>query len=257
MPEANVSKQTRGLKEHFASFLEDPTRSGLREILQNHFGETQFLDFKVTWETPSKTAKHILGLANSRGGVIIIGVSQRADNSFDLIGLAKLADKAEVTKAIQKYLPTKVTFEVLDFYYEESDYAKLKGKRFQILLVHDTPKYLPFISTAEGDGIRKNIIYIRRQGETAEANYDELQEVINRRIETQYSSKAEQQLEKALGELKILYNSIPRYLDGNEVEYEESLYLLNNPQYPKESCERFIRKLIQRKKQQINEITSV
>jgi predicted HTH transcriptional regulator len=257
MPETNVSKQTSGLKELFASFLTEPTRVGLREVLQSHLGETKYLDFKMAWEVPSRTARHVLGLANSQGGGLIIGVAQKADNGFDLIGLHRLEDKAEVTNAIQKYLPSKVNFEIYDFSYEESDYGILKGKRFQVLLVQDSPKYVPFVSTTEGEGIRKNAIYIRREGGTNEANYDELQEVINRRIETQYSSKTEQQLEKALSELKILYSSIPRYLDGDEVDYEASLYLVNNPQFPKESYERFIRKMIQRKKQQIAEIASV
>ena len=65
MPETNVGKQTRGSKELFARFLENPTREGLREILQNHLGETRDLDFKESWENWAKMAKHILGLANS------------------------------------------------------------------------------------------------------------------------------------------------------------------------------------------------
>jgi predicted HTH transcriptional regulator len=254
MPETNVSKQPRGLKELFANFIEDPTRSGFREILQNHYGETKFLDFKANWEVPSKLAKHVLGLANSQGGALIIGVLQKSDNSFEPIGLEKFEDPGDITKAVRRFLPTKVVHEVLSFYFEEAEYGKLKGKKFQLLIVQDTPKYVPFVSTSEGEGIRKNVIYIRRQGETAEANYDELQEVINRRIETQYSSKNEQQLEKALAELKVLCNSIPQYIERCEYEYEQSLDLVRNDEYPKESYAKFVRKLIQRKKQQILEI---
>jgi predicted HTH transcriptional regulator len=251
MPTTNNNKQTRGLKELFASFLENPTRSGLREILQNHLGETRFLDFKLAWETPSKTAKHVLGLANSQGGGLIIGVSQKADNSFDIIGLPKFEDKADITKSIQKYLPPKVAFEVLDFSYEDSDYAKLRGKRFQILLVEDTPTYVPFISNAEGEGIRKNTIYIRRQGETAEANSDELQEVINRRIETQYSTRNEQALEKTLKELKTLYDFIPKYVERGDWESLQYVDYVRNPDYPQEGFENFIRKLIGNKKKEV------
>jgi hypothetical protein len=119
-----------------------------------------------------------------------------------------------------------------------------------------TPKYVPFVSISDGDGIRKSAIYVRRQGETAEANYEELQEVINRRIETQYSSKREQLLEKTLSELKILYDSIPRYIDGDELEFEQNAPIVNNPRYPKESFEKFIRKMVQRKKTQIVQILS-
>jgi predicted HTH transcriptional regulator len=248
MPEIN---KTRGLKELFATFLEEPTRSGLRDVLQNHLGETKYLDFKANWEIASKTAKHILGLANSQGGCLIIGVSQNGDNSFDLIGLTKFEDKADIIKSIQKYLPNKVIFEVLDFSYEESEYPKLKGKRFQILLVQDTPTYVPFISTAEGEGIRKNTIYIRRQGETAEANSDELQEVINRRIETQYSTRNEQALEKTLKELKTLYDFIPKYVERADWESLEYFDYIRNPDYPQEGFENFIRKLIDKKKTEV------
>ncbi len=143
-----------------------------------------------------------MGLANSQGGCIVIGVSQKADNSFEPVGLDILIDKAEICNGLKKYLPDKLSFNIFDFAFEESEYPKIKGKKFQLLIVEDRPKLIPFIVMLGGEGIRQNAIYVRRQGETAEANYNELQEVINRRIETQYSSKTEIELENSLAELK-------------------------------------------------------
>lgn len=256
MPETNDGKSTRGLKEHFAKFLENPTREGLREIIQNHLGETKNLDFKEAWESHSKMAKHLLGFANSIGGCVILGISQKADNGFDPIGLAKFEDKADIIKGIQKYLPNKIAFEIFDFAYEESEYPKIKGKKFQILLIQDNPKFIPFVSRVDGDGIRQNTVYIRRQGETMEANYDELQEVINRRVETQYSSKIEKELENSLAELKVLYDCIPQKVESYELEIEQYMDLRSNPEYPREGFEAFIRKLIAFKKERITEMVT-
>ena len=252
----NAQHQKRGFKEEFAKFVEDPTREGLRDILKNHLGETKNLDFKESWEDWPKTAKHILGFANCGGGCIIYGVSQRSDGSFDPVGLQKIVDKADITKGVQKFIPNKVEYNVYDFAYEESEYPKIKGKKFQILLVNDCPKYIPFVSMTDGEGIRKNAIYIRREGETVEANYEELQEVINRRIETAYNSKSENELERQLAQLKVLYKSIPKYVSMLDKLSLSVSFMVENPNYPNETLEEFINKLIEIKKKKIIDMMS-
>lgn len=252
MSDAKVLK-SKGSKEPFARFLENPTREGLRELLQNHLGETKNLDFKTLWESWAKMAKHILGLANAEGGCIIVGVSQKADNSFDPVGLDKIVDKADIVNGIQKYLPNKLAYDVLDFAFEESEYPKIKGKKFQLLIIEDSPESIPFVSMAGGDGIRQNAIYVRRQGETLEADYNELQEVINRRIETQYSSKSENALLTNLGQLKALYQFIPKKLNIFDRMTANMGILIDNPEYPSESCEDFIKSLIEVKKKMITD----
>ena len=256
MSDLNAGKPTRGLKEFFARFLEEPTREGFREIMKNHLGETQNLDFKESWENWTKMAKHILGLANSKGGCIVVGVSQKADNSFDPMGLDKIIDKAEISNGLKKYLPDKLSFDVFNFAFEESEYPKIKGKKFQLLIVDDSPKLIPFTAMNGGEGIRQNAIYVRRLGETAEASYNELQEVINRRIETQYSSKTETELENNLAELKILYRSIQQKVDAEDLYMDQYFDLATNPEYPKESFEAFVRKLIASKKERIGEMVT-
>jgi hypothetical protein len=109
-------------------------------------GETKNLDFKQSRESRSKTARNILGFANSGVGCIIYGVLQKEDGSFDPVGLEKIFDKAEVMKGVQNFIPSKLKFENLCFAYEGSEYPKVKGEKFQILLIEDDPKCIPFIS---------------------------------------------------------------------------------------------------------------
>jgi hypothetical protein len=173
---------------------------------------------------------------------------QKEDGSFDPIGLEKMVNKAEVMKGVQNFIPSKLKFEIYDFAYEESEYPKIKGKKFQILLIEDDPKCIPFISLADGEGIRKNAIYIRRKAETIEADYEGLQEVINKRVETTYSSRGENELEKQLELLKVLYKFIPK-----RIPIFEKLYPLtiDNPNYPEETFEDFVKKLIETQKKRI------
>jgi hypothetical protein len=50
-------------------------------------------------------ARHILGVANTGGGCIILGVTQKDDNSLSADGLSSLLDKADVYRGMQKFLP--------------------------------------------------------------------------------------------------------------------------------------------------------
>ncbi len=67
----------KAFKEEFAKFYENPTREGLRELLKNNLGEYPNIDFKSQLPTFSSIARHILGIANSGGGCIILGVAER------------------------------------------------------------------------------------------------------------------------------------------------------------------------------------
>lgn len=183
--------------EATARFFEKPTREGLRELLRTNVGELDHCDFKAEWPVLSKMARLVLGLANSGGGCVVLGV----DDSMQPKGLGSLMDKADVEKGIGKFIPTGVKYLVLDFQYDASEYISIVGKKFQVVLVEDNPSHLPFVCLADGDGARENAIYVRRGTNTIEANHDELQHLINRRIETGYSSSRELALQEHL-ELK-------------------------------------------------------
>ena len=246
-----MKKETHEL---FARFFENPSREGLRDLLRDNVGEFDYLDFKQEWPSPSKLARHMLGFANSGGGCLVCGV----DHTLHSVGLSAFADKADIQKGVRKYLPSPLSFEILDFKYDASEYPDIIGKRFQVVLVEDTPRYIPFVSESDGDDIRENAIYVRRGTNTEEATYDQLQEILNRRIETKYSSQDEFALEKELADLKTLYRNIPQYYTLSEIVKAQRLDYLgpreSNPFYPEESFQEFVALLIEEKKKRIKAI---
>lgn len=255
--EDHLPIEPKGAKEEFARFFENPTRESLRDLLRNHTGETDHVDFKREWPAWPKVAQHILAMANSGGGAIFIGMQQKADNSYASIGVEMLKDKARLQQKLERFLPERVLFNVFDFAYEDSEYPQLVGKKFQVLLVEDTPSYIPFLSTSDGDGICKGDIYVRRGTQSIKANYEELQQIINRRIETTYTSSEEFALEEHLAELRVLYNQIPRYLEPF-AHFSDSLRsglgMMENPDYPDQTFTEFVKELIVVKRQIIRDI---
>jgi predicted HTH transcriptional regulator len=75
-----MASRSKGLYEEFARFFEKPTREGLRELLKKNVGELQHCDFKVQWPALPKLSRILLGIANSGGGCVIIGVAENEDN---------------------------------------------------------------------------------------------------------------------------------------------------------------------------------
>jgi len=259
-----ASAQNKFLKEEFARFFEQPTREALRVLLKNNLGELPECDFKRELPDYPKFAKHLLGFANSGGGTIILGVEQKDDNTLDPSGLTKLTDKAEITGNLRKFLPDGLfsQIHILDFSYDATEYNTIQGKKFQVVVIPDDPKHIPFISKAESEGIHGKAIYVRRGTATEEATYEELQTIINRRLETGYSSAREINLQTHIEQLKILYNHINR----NNTTLDLSIFtmpiieVLNNmavsksepnPKYPTEDFESFIGRLIEKKKKRI------
>lgn len=254
------------LKDGFATFFEEPSRETLRNLLQNQRGEFPHLEFKREWPTSPSIARHILGIANSGGGCIVVGVAELKNNTLESTGLNELVDKAKVTNGLDKYLPhpLKNKISIYDFSYTSSEYPKLEGKLFQVAFIEPDASHLPFVSMAESDNeIKKDKIYVRRGTSTVEANYYELQDIINRRIETAYSSSNEIDLRSHLEELKLLYdqispvkyfliNSLPLILTEPPIDNKAKHYKrAKNEHYPKEDYDAFIARMIEKKKKRI------
>lgn len=242
----------KGVKEVFARFFEDPTRDKLREILQVNTGEEDYLDFKVIWPDNAKLAKHILAFANSGGGCLVVGVSQEKDGSLSAEGLSdgSFMDKAVLNQKTKKFLPDWLHFNIYDFHYVESEYASIRGKKFQVLLVEDDPQHIPFVAKTAGDKIRDGAIYIRSGTESIEANYEKVQQLINRRIETGYSTSKEMDLQEHLKQLKILYSNLAK--NKNVPSSTEPLTGIEAK--GEENYEEFISRMIVSKKKRIEEI---
>lgn len=182
----SIEKQNKNIENkmnihnNFDKFLKYPTPRNFCEFLLGHHGEQRIYDFKEEWQNWEKMSKHILGFSNHRGGGIIIGVKQNDDNTFEIKGLNKLKDKAEVDN-LKKYLPDKLKYEVLDFHYPDNyKRAELAGKKFQVLLIEDVPTQIPFSSKVHGKDINQGTIYIRRIGRVEGATFDEVRDIVDR-----------------------------------------------------------------------------
>lgn len=183
----------KGHKESFARFFEEPSREALRELLKQHVGETRFLDFKEEWPKHGTLAKHILGFAITGNASLIMGAKEEADGTIEAIGLSKLEDKGDITNGLKKYVPAELLqrTEVLDFSFDASQYPKVVGKRFQVVLIEYKVEHTPVLALQSGDGLKSSVIYVRREGQTEEGRHDEIQQIINKRIETGYSTSNE------------------------------------------------------------------
>ena len=247
------------IRESFANVLENPDRVNFRDFLKNNFGELNCIDFKANWIANEKLARHILAMANSGGGLIVIGVKEN-NGKLDPIGVEEILDKANIQNQLNKLLPNNLEFEILDFSYEETEYAKIKNKSFQAIFIQNQVKYLPFLSKNESASLKKDIVYVRRGTQSIQANYEELQTIFNKRIESEYNTSSELKLEEHLAQLKLLYGQIKKYYfidpiwddipeeEQKTIIREQDHYRRDNLNYPREDYEEFIGRLIDIKK---------
>lgn len=253
-----ISPRPRALHEDFAKFFEAPTRELLRDVLKRNVGEADDLDFKEMWPAPDKVAKHLLAMANSNGGCIVIGVRQNSDGSLDPCGLSTLRDKADIAKTTGPFLPPNLRYETLDFSFPASEYGHIAGKKFQVLFIEDVPTELPFVSRRQSECIREAAVYVRRGTTSTEATYEELQYVLNRRIETGYSSSHLLVLEDHLRQLKLSYSQIDRVRYRSPFEGLTQVLTLAqteaNRDYPSEGLDRFVARCINDKKHEIRKV---
>jgi predicted HTH transcriptional regulator len=203
----NNMKLAKSQHEAFSQFFEKPTREKLRELVKQNIGETDYLDFKAEWPDLVKVSKHILALANSGGGILVIGLNQTDAGDIEVTGLTELKDKVDIVKTTNKYISSNVIYDILDFSYTDSEYQSIRGKMFQVVLVEYSEKILPLLSLKEGNGIRSNVAYIRHGTESTEANHDQLEHLVNLRIESGYSSRHTLDLKEHLDQLQILYKA--------------------------------------------------
>lgn len=166
--------------------------------------ETDCLDFKESWIEKGKLAKIILAMANSGGGIIVFGIKENDDNTTQACGLEELKDETQVRNSIKKYIPEALVFKLENYSFDSSEYEKLKGKKFQLIIVDNIPEQLPFISTCEGENLQKNCVYVRTGTSCELADNHSMQQLIDRRIKTGVISKME--LREQLYQLKTLYD---------------------------------------------------
>ncbi len=193
----------RNLHEEFAQLLESPTRETLRELLRTNQGETNQLDFKESWPDLVKMAKHVIAIGNSGGGAIIIGVKEKEDGSLIPVGVDRLLDKSDIGCEFEKYVPSLLKYEVIQFDLSASEYAKIEGDRYQVVLIDPDEKEVPYLPKREGSGIKQNRIYVRRDTRSVEANRTEIERLIKGKVNA-IASSVEGELKDDLRQLRML-----------------------------------------------------
>ena len=264
------------MKDIVYHLLQEPTLDHFREFLKNETGEHNAIDFKQEWINDTKLAKLMLSLANYGGGIVVFGVHENTDKTFSCDGLKELQAKEQISSRIRPYISTNLKYSIYDFSYQASEYEALNGKHFQILVVEDTPEFLPFISRKDGDEIKSSAIYIRRGTSNEQITEDELSKLLERRMKHIFPATGKPlTLDEHLDQLETLYKKINptitkineqrnqvdiicehitknlfKNMFGKFVDYET----IPNPLYPEESCEEFISTLIDKKKRKIERV---
>ena len=265
------------IKDHFYDqFLKEPTKDNFRDFMKKSCGELNEMDFKETWIDKGPLAKIMLAMANNGGGIIIFGVKENEDNTFDVLGLDNLKDTADISNSISRLVSSSLDYEVFNFVFDSDVYGEFENKKFQIMVIHDTPERLPFVSLGQSEKIEKDVIYVRRGTKSEKATSEEINRIIERKIATIYSENTDMSLDQHLEQLKKLYSELPQKirvlvrkgsqpnfaaalkvfgerigaLYGTPDEYEEK----DNPNYPDEGYEAFILRMINAKKLKIEKV---
>ena len=263
----------------YDEIVNEPSKDTFRKFIKDNLGELDDVDFKEQWIPKGDLSKLLLAMANTGGGVIVIGVKEHEDGTIEPIGLEKLKDKADINNEVAKYISPSLDYEVYDFVYNTAEYEALKGKKFQMVHVHDTPERLPFFSLNETTGLGKNEIYIRKGTKCEKATAEEIERIIDKKITTIFKSSSDLSLKEHLVQLKELYGELPEKIQvlvkkgrpgsataflssmktiterlslfyGESDTYEERI----NPNYPEETYEAFISRMVKLKKLKIEKV---
>lgn len=249
-------------KDDLYNVLREPTLESFRELLQNHMGEEDYLDFKKEWTSDEKMAKHMLAMANFGGGCIILGVEQKGDGSFDICGLKKLKDPANLREGIKGIIPDTLEYLMKDFKYETSEYQVMENKKFQILIIKDNPRNLPYVCCKDGNEIKNGEIYIRTGTESIRANNYQIDKMIDRKLTACKIPRSKNiSLEQHLKHLKILYSELTYTTDIGwlsnlrqaVINFGTNKTTKKKELYPKEDYDNFILKVLNKKKKRIEE----
>lgn len=254
------------IKESIYKTLLNPTRENFADVVLNGVGEQDNLDFKEIWNEEQKIAEIIIGMANIGGGAIIFGVRENDDGTLEPIGLSELKDREKIDSKIKNFLPDSVKMNIVDFDFTNEMYERLGGRLYQIIIVYSNEIDLPYVWKKNSNDAEQGCIYYRRGTKTVKANPREIKEMIDKRVDAELIEHSNLELEEHLKQLETLYKYI------NPMKYTFSIYNqlsgnirknlfggalikgVNNPNYPKESYEDFVVRMIARKKEKIERV---
>ena len=271
-------KEQFQIKDKFFDLIvKNPSRDGFKTFLKESCGELDNIDFKEKWITKGKLAKIMLAMANTGGGVIVLGIQENKDDNYLAVGIDELKDAADVEKEIKKLVPRNLSYSVLDFIYDDEIYGEYAGKKFQAIIIADAPEQLPFFSIGASDDIEKDCVYVRRGTSSEKASARDFETMIQRKLEKVFKESNDLSLKEHLEQLQFLYDSIPQKkrvlvkkgnrfvgameglqalsermteIFGEPDQYEE----VPNENYPSEDYEQFLVRMIDKKKLKIEKV---
>ena len=204
-------KEQFQIKDKFFDLIvKNPSRDGFKTFLKESCGELDNIDFKEKWITKGKLAKIMLAMANTGGGVIVLGIQENKDDNYLAVGIDELKDAADVEKEIKKLVPRNLSYSVLDFIYDDEIYGEYAGKKFQAIIIADAPEQLPFFSIGASDDIEKDCVYVRRGTSSEKASARDFETMIQRKLEKVFKESNDLSLKEHLEQLQFLYDSIPQ-----------------------------------------------
>lgn len=271
-------KEQFQIKDKFFDLIvKNPSRDGFKTFLKESCGELDNIDFKEKWISKGKLAKIMLAMANTGGGVIVLGIQENKDDNYLAVGIDELKDAADVEKEIKKLVPRNLSYSVLNFIYDDEIYGEYAGKKFQAIIIADAPEQLPFFSIGASDDIEKDCVYVRRGTSSEKASARDFETMIQRKLENVFKESNDLSLKEHLEQLQFLYDSIPQKkrilvkkgnrfvgameglqalsermteIFGEPDQYEE----VPNENYPSEDYEQFLVRMIDKKKLKIEKI---
>ena len=274
-------KEQFQIKDKFFDLIvKNPSRDGFKTFLKESCGELDNIDFKEKWITKGKLAKIMLAMANTGGGVIVLGIQENKDDNYLAVGIDELKDAADVEKEIKKLVPRNLSYSVLNFIYDDEIYGEYAGKKFQAIIIADAPEQLPFFSIGASDDIEKDCVYVRRGTSSEKASARDFETMIQRKLEKVFKESNDLSLKEHLEQLQFLYDSIPQKkrilvkkgnrfvgameglqalsermteIFGEPDQYEE----VPNENYPSEDYEQFLVRMIDKKKLKIAKILAL
>lgn len=166
------------------------TRNAMLERARNAKRESKYVDFKERFDVNSprdwcEVIKDIVAIANSGGGIILIGVrNDGTPSGCDVTAIPNL-DPAQLTDKTAKYTGEQFSdFEITEIYRDRH--------RVALLLVYGVPIPMVFIRPGTysiGGGKQrtafgKGTIYFRHGAKSEPGNSNDLRKVIERELET-------------------------------------------------------------------------
>lgn len=273
-----MMKEQFQIKDKFFDLIvKNPSRDGFKTFLKESCGELDNIDFKEKWITKGKLAKIMLAMANTGGGVIVLGIQENKDDNYLAVGIDELKDAADVEKEIKKLVPRNLSYSVLNFIYDDEIYGEYAGKKFQAIIIADAPEQLPFFSIGASDDIEKDCVYVRRGTSSEKTSARDFETMIQRKLENVFKESNDLSLKEHLEQLQFLYDSIPQKkrvlvkkgkrfvgaMEGLQALSERMTEILGEPDqyeevpnenYPSEDYEQFLVRMIDKKKLKIEKV---